>query len=417
MLKVAMSDQKQHIISGLDLGTIEKNMINKDLGILDIFGDLVIYNASGRGNDRLPHISYKTGKGEKIIYVLGYNDKARWKKALGSQSGCILIDEINVADMDYVREASIRCDYLMATLNPDDPNLTIYKEYINKSRPLNRWAKDTPEQIISELMKSESKQGWVHWFFSFKDNLGATPDKIAQIMSMAAPGTKLYKNKILGMRGRHTGLVLNYTDKNIVSMKWLIEQIEKKKIKFNVLFGGVDTSYSRKSDDKIVFFFQGITSDRRLIKIAVKTYNNTTITQANQDPIAPSDVPPLLQEFLTYWVRKFGMIDACYIDSADAATMTEVAKYKRLYGSIFEFIPSYKKVEIIDRVTLENGWLARGEVLIVSDTCQEHLDELNVYSWLENKQKPEDSNDHTVNASQYGWIPYRKNIGTVERSI
>ena len=25
----------------------------------------------------------------------------------------------------------MRCDYLMATLNPDDPNLPVYKEYIN----------------------------------------------------------------------------------------------------------------------------------------------------------------------------------------------------------------------------------------------------------------------------------------------
>ena len=37
MLMVAESRQKLHIISGLDTGTIEKNIINKDLGIKDIF--------------------------------------------------------------------------------------------------------------------------------------------------------------------------------------------------------------------------------------------------------------------------------------------------------------------------------------------------------------------------------------------
>lgn len=46
MLKVADSKKKLHILSGLDLGTIEKNIINKDLGIIDIFGALVQYNAS-----------------------------------------------------------------------------------------------------------------------------------------------------------------------------------------------------------------------------------------------------------------------------------------------------------------------------------------------------------------------------------
>ena len=206
MLRVAESHQRQHIISGLDLGTIEKNIITKDLGILDVFGDLVDYNPSGRAENRLPHILYQTPMGEKVIYILGYNDKARWKKALGSQSGCILIDEINVADMDYVREASIRCDYLMATLNPDDPNLLVYSEYVNHSRPIEKWKGETPEPILNELSKVEPKPGWVHWFFSFKDNKGATQEKIEQIMSMTPPGTKIYKNKILGLRGRHTGL-------------------------------------------------------------------------------------------------------------------------------------------------------------------------------------------------------------------
>ena len=136
MLMVAESHQKLHIISGLDLGTIEKNIIQKELGILDIFGPLTEYNAAGRGGNSLPHILFKTSNGEKIIYILGYDNKTRWKKALGGQYGCLYIDEINIADMEYIREATMRCDYLMATLNPDDPNLPVYSEYINHSRPL-----------------------------------------------------------------------------------------------------------------------------------------------------------------------------------------------------------------------------------------------------------------------------------------
>lgn len=148
MLKVADSPKKLHVLSGLDLGTIEKNIINKDLGIIDIFGDLVEYNASGKGQHTLPHIAYRTGTGEKIIYVLGYDNRTRWKKALGGQYGAIFIDEINIADMDYVREISMRCDYLIGTLNPDDPNLPIYKEYINCSRPLSEWKSETPREIL-----------------------------------------------------------------------------------------------------------------------------------------------------------------------------------------------------------------------------------------------------------------------------
>ena len=39
MFKVAKSPKKLHIIAGLDLGTIEKNIINKDKGLIEIFGE------------------------------------------------------------------------------------------------------------------------------------------------------------------------------------------------------------------------------------------------------------------------------------------------------------------------------------------------------------------------------------------
>lgn len=113
LLKVARSPKKQHIISGLDTGTIEKNILTKDLGVLDIFDGLVEYNPNGKGAESLPHLLFHTSGGDKTVYILGYDNKARWKKALGGQYGCLYIDEINVADMEYVREASMRCDYLM----------------------------------------------------------------------------------------------------------------------------------------------------------------------------------------------------------------------------------------------------------------------------------------------------------------
>lgn len=72
MLKVAESPKKLHIIAADDTGTAEKNIINKDLGILDDFGILVEYNGSGTKDDKIPHLILHTGKGDKVIYVLGY---------------------------------------------------------------------------------------------------------------------------------------------------------------------------------------------------------------------------------------------------------------------------------------------------------------------------------------------------------
>lgn len=169
ILRCAASPKRLHVLAGLDQGTIEKNIITKELGVLDDFGDLVEYWPGGRGEDRLPHLLLHAPGGDRKIYVMGYADKARWKKALGGQYGCLYIDEINIADIDFVREAAMRCDYLLATLNPDDPGLPIYAEFIDHARPLPRWTQDTPKEITAQLCQT-AKPGWVHWFFSFEHN-------------------------------------------------------------------------------------------------------------------------------------------------------------------------------------------------------------------------------------------------------
>lgn len=414
MLKIADSPKKLHVLSGLDLGTIEKNIINKDLGISDIFGGLVEYNASGRGYHSLPHLVYKTPTGDKIIYVLGYDNKTRWKKALGGQYGCVYIDEINIADMEYVREISMRCDYFMGTLNPDDPNLPIYKEYINCSRPLPEYKEDAPAEINS-MLNEEPKPNWVHWFFSFVHNAGLTKEKLDQIIMNVPKGTKLYKNKIQGLRGRTTGLIFsNFTRKNnVISLAKLKQLMADRKdpLKFAHFSCGVDTAYSSESPDTISFICQGITDKGRLIILDEEVYNNTDL----DIPLAPSDTVARLISFLDRNKDRWGFARDVFVDSADQATITELNKYKREKGSIYNFLNAYKKVKIIDRIHLQLGWLSATEHkkadYLVLEHCVEHIGELESYSWKEDKYEPEDRNDHTINASQYGWIPFRTRIG------
>ncbi len=398
MFKVAQSPKKLHILSGLDLGTIEKNIINKDLGIIDIFGSLVIYNASGKGQHSLPHLAYQ----DKIIYVLGYDNKARWKKALGGQYGCLYIDEINIADMEYVREVSMRCDYFMATLNPDDPSLPIYEEYINHSRPLPQYETDAPEELNS-MLNQEPKPGWVHWFFSFDHNAGLTAEKKAQIIGNVPVGTKLYKNKIQGLRGRSTGLVFNLRKENIITLK------RAKEFKFSRFSCGVDTSYSRNSDDTFSFKFGGVTTCRKWVTLAEQVYSNKDLPT----PLTPSDIPPLLVEFLEHCRKEFGFGKNVFIDSADAGTILECQKYKKNHGIPYIFQGAWKKTQIIDRINLQSGWMAHGDFLIVED-CKESIRELNLYSWQEKKDAPEDRNDHTINADQYAWLPFKSYIGNIK---
>ena len=409
MRMVSRSRKKLHIIASKTTGTAEKNIINQDNGILDIHPN-ARYCGNGDKDYKIPHLKFEG----KIIFVLGYDNRDKWEMVLGSQFGCVYIDEINTADIDFVREVSTRNDYLMATLNPDDPNLPVYKEFINRSRPYKKYAVDVPPEIMSEL-KENPVPKWRYWFFTFLDNLSLTEEDIQKKINSAPPGTKLYKNKILGLRGKSTGLVFPNFDrkKHVVSKKWLHEQIESGAIKIKKLTAGLDTSYSSQSQDTISMLYQIITKCRKVITVDEKVYNNANLDK----PLAPSDTVENFINFLDRNSDEWGLARDVFIDSADQATITELNKHKRLHGSIYNFIPAYKKTKIIDRIKLMLSWLQQGSYLVL-EHCVNHISELERYSWKEDKDnEPEDRNDHTINASQYGWLPYKMMIGDEQDEV
>lgn len=397
-----------------DTGTAEKNIINKDLGILDDFGKLIDYNGNGSKDYKMPHLVVHSSTGDKIVIVVGYSDRNRWKDALGGQYGCLYIDEVNTANMDFVREAIMRSDYTMVTLNPDDPSLPVYREYINRCRPMKKWSDKTPIEILNELNEPEHKD-WVHWFFNFDDNYGLSQEKKEQIIGNVPKGTKLWKNKVQGIRGRATGLVFNNFEKtNIISLDELYvpgTQQKELRYRFKTFSVGVDTAYSQKSPDTIALIFVGTTypTEKEMSKCIVldeEVYNNANLL----NPIAPSDTVQRIIDFADRNKDKWGFARNIFLDSADQATITEWQKYKRSHGSIYEMNEAWKKTKIIDRINLQLGWIQHGSYLVLNH-CKNHIHELNVYSWQEDKYMPEDGNDHTINACQYAWLPFKSEIG------
>ena len=403
MLMVSASKKKLHLIASKTMGNAEKNIIQQDNGILDIHAQAE-YFGNGDKDNRLPHIKFEG----KIIYVVGYDNKEKWKNVLGSQFGCVFIDEINTADIEFVREISTRNDYLMGTLNPDDPTLPIYKEFVNRSRPYKKYVDDIPVPILKEL-KEEPVPGWRYWFFSFDDNLSLSPEDIEKKKQSAPKGTKLYKNKIQGLRGRATGLVFpNFNrDTHIVSKEHIKDLVEKEEIEFIAFSAGLDTAYSSKSSDTISMCFQGITNKRVLVYLDERVYNNAELNT----PIAPSDTVKNFIDFLDRNTKEWGLAKNVFIDCADQATITESRKYKRNNPCLYIFNDAYKGIKIIDRINYQLNWFHTGHYLICSH-CKNHINEVEQYSWRDDKDnEPEDRNDHTINASQYGFIPYISKIG------
>ena len=389
------------MIASRSVGIAEKNIIQQDNGILDIFSE-ALYFGNGDRDYRIPHIKFEG----KVIFILGYDSKEKWQTVLGSQFGCVYIDEINTAHIDFLREISTRNEYLLATLNPDNPDLPVYAEFINRSRPYKKYADDVPKSIM-HMLNEPWVEGWRYWFFSFNDNLSLTAEDIERKKASAPVGTKLYKNKIEGIRCKATGLVFGiFSNKNVVKAKDLKERIKAGELKFKRFSMGVDTAYSSKSPDTIAMILTGITEGGDLYVLEERIFNNAD----RNLPLAPSDVVEEIVAFADFCRIAWGDFRNIFIDSADQATLTECAKYKREQGTIYNFVPSYKDMKVVDRINLQLGWIAK-EQFFICDHNVEHIREMGLYSWQEDKDLPEDSDDHTINSCQYSWLPYVDQVG------
>ena len=404
ILRVKASSKKQHCICGLDTGTIEKNIIKSEMGIETYFGDEIDYRGNGDVNYNLPHIYVKSNKGLKVIFLFGYADQSRWKKALGGQFGCAMIDEVNTADMDLVREVAMRCDYLLMTLNPDDPNLPIYREYINHCRPLPNFEKDVPSEMMNQLLSQPAKEGWVHWYFRMDDNPTLTPEKKASIIANVPEGSKTWKAKILGLRGRSEGLVYDeFTDNKIIKLeqfKWLpMEMVSK-------VICGLDSGLN---NDATALVTTLITTAGRLLVIPSFYYLPKIGSNANSQQAIN------IAKWLDYWLPKFGInITNMVSIIGDSAAITQDLMYEINLKTPFRAMKVEKKdilkdTQRVKSIIGKEDWfyiidagyrnpLNPNEVLGHNDMF---IVELNNQIWDLKKNQPMDGNDHCIDAFKY----------------
>ncbi|MCK4258762.1 MAG: hypothetical protein KAX49_07275 [Halanaerobiales bacterium] len=400
---IKKTKRNKHLIAGESLGTVLSNILSTgDCGLLDNYPDIELY-LNGNHRQKLPHLQI----GEDTVYLVGYSDIAKFKKVLGGQFGAVFIDEVNIADMGFIRELFLpRFEYMCMTLNPDNPDKEIYNEIINRARPIEKYEKDVPNHIWEELKKSLPTEMWRYWFFTFDDNPAMTEELKHKLLTSLLPETREYQTKIQGIRTKGVGLIFNLPTENIITEE------EAKKFIYKKYTCGVDTSYSRKSNDTFTFMFGGITDRGVYVALEERVFNN----KDRAIPLTPSDIAVKLSDFIINMQKKWGTCPDVFIDNADQATITECRKYKLLHGFNFNFLNSYKKMKIIDRINLQNSWIAHKNYLIVG-TCTFHIKEHNTYSWDTKKDEPEDANDHTINGSQYGWIPFKKMIGSDQIGI
>ena len=398
--KIMESDRSQHILAGRSVGVIVKNIIESDLGIKKIWGDIVELYPNGRGAQKMPHMIVHCRDCDKICYLISYSNVSSWKNVLGQQLGVVFLDEVNTADFAFVSEILMRwTTWFCMTLNPDAPDTPIYQT-INQARPTKKYKKDVPDEILKDLYSVPAKKGWCYWFFKMEDNAALSEERIQQIKESVPEGTKTWKNKVLGLRERATGLVFcNFDEK-----KHCIPKEQAKKMKFVRYTAGLDTSYSTETPDTCAMIFGGFTNKSEYVVL-----DEFVIKNKKEEVLAPSILVEKFIAFLEKNRTEWGFAQNVFIDSGDQATKSQFTLYKQTKGSNYIFNNSYKKVENIDRVNLQLGWLDTGHFYIL-DHCKNYIQEMNKYSYTE-KGTLEDKNDHCIQSCQYSWIPYRDYVG------
>ena len=406
ILRVKASNKPQHFIAGQDLGVVEKNIINSENGILNMFGEEnVQYFGNGNVEYNLPHLRVSSLRGDKIVFIFGYNDATRWKKALGGQYGCGMIDEVNTANMDFVREGAMRCDYLLMTLNPDDPNLQIYKDYINHCRPLKEWEQDVPKEMMQQLMSQPAKEGWVHWFFRMDDNPSLTPEKKASIIANVPEGSKQWKSKILGLRGRSEGLVYEeFTDQKIIPYNQF-QFLPNEKVARVIC--GLDSGLNNDATALVTCL---LTTAERLLILPSFYYLPKLGSNSNSQQAVN------IAKWIDYWLPKFGINFTSAVQIfGDSAAITQDLIYEINLRTPFSACKVEKK-DILKDTQRVKSIIGRDDYFYIIDAGYRNplkpdellgqtdmfIVELNNKVWDIKKNQPEDGNDHCIDAFKYG---------------
>lgn len=424
VLLASLSPKKLHLMCGLNKGKLEENIISKENGIKTIaesYGYRLDYFPDGHGDFGKPHILVygRTKDQDKIIRVAGYEDSSKWKDILGSQYGVVAVDEANIADIEFLRELSLRKRYWMFTLNPDNPDLEVYKEFINHSRPLREFKKDYPEELYNQLISKPYKAGYVHWYFTMDDNAALTEEEKERKRNSLNPNSKQYRNKILGLRCKSEGLVFPRFDRKKQVIDIPLEQLTPQSFKELILKPMEQVTYimvgmdSGIEKDATTLVINLVTTAGRIIILPSMYYD---CSRNNDLSNAPSEQALTCERWLDFILQRVGLFDPNSVKiCCDSAAVTNATAKEINIRTHYNAVPVEKKdrvndtlraIGIIEKegfVTIVNcGYIDPITFRKIGDTDM-FIVELENQVWDKKKGNvPEDGNDHCIDAFKYG---------------
>lgn len=372
--RVWESEGERHLIAARDMDAINDNILDSELGLLRLFPNhcRLVKDKIGGYYVRL------AGKnGIKRIMLTSYSDKSKWSKVLGKSIECIFVDEVNIANKQFIdecfaRQTSFDYPFTIWTLNGDFPTHWVYTDYINRCKIVGR----APASICADMDAVTKTPDWYYSHWNMGDNPIMTPKKIEAAAGIYPVGSYYYTIKILGERGVPGDLIyIDYIDESKLVRPISLDDYHT--------FGiGVDIGATRAQNS---FVLGGFKLNHKSAAI---------IDKLSFRQVGYAEKTRRLIEFVKKWTDKGIRISYITVDNAELNYIEDLsAEFRRL--GLPTVLPC-DKATIKQRIDLMILLMARGKILF-NDTTEGKsvLQAFKMARWAEDKKgkEREDNNE------------------------
>lgn len=313
---------------------------------------------------------------QKIIIFAGASKADSFKKIRGNSYGMWIATEINLHHDSTIKEAlnrQLAAKHLRVfwDLNPDNPNATIYTEYIDKYK--------------KQAEEDKFPGGYNYMHCTLYDNMTISDERKRKIEAQYDPNSIWYMRDIKGMRVVASGLIYRRFADDI-STKQFAFSLDKKPTDLMEIILGID--------------FGGSGSGHAFTATAIKRGYGAVIAlaseriackdeQGNQIEIDPEQLGIMFCNFCRKIISRYGYVTTVYADSAEQTLIAGIRSSLRRNGLGWIRVENALKTEINDRINALVMLMAQGRFFYVGKECASLVTALCTAVW--------DSNEITKN--------------------
>lgn len=309
---------------------------------------------------------------QKIIIFAGASKADSFKKIRGNSYGMWIATEINLHHDSTIKEAlnrQLAAKHLRVfwDLNPDNPNATIYTEYIDKYK--------------KQAEEDKFPGGYNYMHCTLYDNMTISDERKRKIEAQYDPNSIWYMRDIKGMRVVASGLIYRrFADDT--STKQFVFCLDKKPTDLMEIILGIDFGGSGSGH---AFTATAITRGYGTVIALASERIACKDEQGNQIEIDPEQLGTMFCNFCRKIIRRYGYITTVYADSAEQTLIAGIRSSLRRNGLGWIRVENALKTEINDRINALVMLMAQGRFFYVGKECASLVTALCTAVWDPNE--------------------------------